>query len=258
MNAEGEIVVAALGDSIHAGSPHWDPDPAVRERIGDELDERSQWEYWAARADRACVSATAASTASARTRSRSASTRASKARTSSSSRAASTTSPSTGTSLQRQRTCGSSSAAAAARPRVAIADVLPWNNGWPRAADPIARLNELIAALAAARACPCCPSTRRSRARTRRAGCATSGPPTATIRPSRATGGSASSPSACHERLRVPLHDRNAAAGPRARRRSRRTPRTGASTAGAPSPTTLRPPQSTRRSVCCWTRPARR
>ena len=41
------IVVACLGDSITAGSPFWDSDPAVRERIGGALDERSQWEYWA-------------------------------------------------------------------------------------------------------------------------------------------------------------------------------------------------------------------
>ena len=32
--------------------------------------------------------------------------------------------------------------------RVAIADVLPWNNGWPDAAPRIRRLNELIAQLA--------------------------------------------------------------------------------------------------------------
>ena len=51
MNAGGEIVVAALGDSINAGSPAWDPDPAVRATIGDALDPQSQWEYWAAQAD---------------------------------------------------------------------------------------------------------------------------------------------------------------------------------------------------------------
>ncbi len=50
-NGEGTIVVAALGDSITAGSPDWDPDPEVRARIGDKLDEQSQWEYWAARTD---------------------------------------------------------------------------------------------------------------------------------------------------------------------------------------------------------------
>ena len=44
-------VVACLGDSITAGSPLWDPDPAVRDRIGTATDERSQWEWWAARRD---------------------------------------------------------------------------------------------------------------------------------------------------------------------------------------------------------------
>jgi lysophospholipase L1-like esterase len=32
--------------------------------------------------------------------------------------------------------------------RVALADVLPWNNGWPDAAPKIRGLNELIAAIA--------------------------------------------------------------------------------------------------------------
>ena len=45
-----EIVVAVAGDSISAGSPSWDPDPAVRARI-DSPDERSQWQWWAARMD---------------------------------------------------------------------------------------------------------------------------------------------------------------------------------------------------------------
>jgi lysophospholipase L1-like esterase len=44
------IVVAVAGDSISAGSPLWDPDPAVRARIATP-DERSQWQWWAARAD---------------------------------------------------------------------------------------------------------------------------------------------------------------------------------------------------------------
>src|SRR5215470_17064919 len=44
------IVVAVAGDSISAGSPLWDPDPAVRARI-EAPDERSQWQWWAARAD---------------------------------------------------------------------------------------------------------------------------------------------------------------------------------------------------------------
>jgi lysophospholipase L1-like esterase len=43
-------VVAALGDSITAGSPRWDPNPDIRERIGSQLDQRSQYELWAERA----------------------------------------------------------------------------------------------------------------------------------------------------------------------------------------------------------------
>src|SRR3981189_3340563 len=44
-------IVACLGDSITAGSPLWDPDPAVRARIGDALDARSQWQGGAAQLD---------------------------------------------------------------------------------------------------------------------------------------------------------------------------------------------------------------
>jgi len=44
------IVVAVAGDSISAGSPLWDPDPAVRARIP-APDERSNWQWWAAQAD---------------------------------------------------------------------------------------------------------------------------------------------------------------------------------------------------------------
>jgi lysophospholipase L1-like esterase len=39
--------VAVVGDSISAGSPLWDPDPAVRARMA-APDERSQWQWWAA------------------------------------------------------------------------------------------------------------------------------------------------------------------------------------------------------------------
>src|ERR1700733_200093 len=42
------IVVAVVGDSISAGSPLWDPDPVVRAAIA-HPDERSQWQWWAAR-----------------------------------------------------------------------------------------------------------------------------------------------------------------------------------------------------------------
>jgi lysophospholipase L1-like esterase len=48
--ATASIVVAVVGDSISAGSPLWDPDPAVLAEIA-APDERSQWQWWAARAD---------------------------------------------------------------------------------------------------------------------------------------------------------------------------------------------------------------
>jgi lysophospholipase L1-like esterase len=44
-------LIAVVGDSISAGSPLWDPDPLVRARIGARADERSQWQWWAAKRD---------------------------------------------------------------------------------------------------------------------------------------------------------------------------------------------------------------
>jgi lysophospholipase L1-like esterase len=43
------VLIAALGDSITAGAPLWDPDPRVRERLADALNSQSQYEYWATR-----------------------------------------------------------------------------------------------------------------------------------------------------------------------------------------------------------------
>lgn len=40
------MIIVSIGDSITAGSPLWDPDPAVRAEI-DKPDERSQWQWWA-------------------------------------------------------------------------------------------------------------------------------------------------------------------------------------------------------------------
>ncbi|MET0731204.1 MAG: GDSL-type esterase/lipase family protein [Solirubrobacterales bacterium] len=47
----GGVVVAALGDSISAGNPAYDPDPGRRAALGFGDDERSQYESWAERAD---------------------------------------------------------------------------------------------------------------------------------------------------------------------------------------------------------------
>ena len=50
-SGNGKIVAAALGDSITAGSPGYDPDPKAAAYLGFGSDVRSQWEYWAGKAD---------------------------------------------------------------------------------------------------------------------------------------------------------------------------------------------------------------
>lgn len=45
---QGGTPVTALGDSITAGAPLWDPDKATRDSLGAGVaDEKSQYEYWA-------------------------------------------------------------------------------------------------------------------------------------------------------------------------------------------------------------------
>jgi lysophospholipase L1-like esterase len=48
---DATTVVGALGDSITAGTPFWDPNPRVREQITEGLDERHAWPYWAEQAN---------------------------------------------------------------------------------------------------------------------------------------------------------------------------------------------------------------
>ena len=158
VNAEGEIVVAALGDSIHAGSPAWDPDPDVRAQIGDALDPQSQWEYWAAQADprlrfrncgvygertdqiakrlEACavgadvlvVQGGINDIAQGRDVERAA--------------------ENLRALVRRGKELGL---------RVTVANVLPWNGGWPRSEAAINRLNELIEELAREEGVPVLP-----------------------------------------------------------------------------------------------------
>jgi len=49
-HAPDAIVIGIVGDSISAGTPDWDPDPAVRATIA-APNEQSAWPYWAAQAD---------------------------------------------------------------------------------------------------------------------------------------------------------------------------------------------------------------
>ena len=138
------ILVAVAGDSISAGSPLWDPDPAVRARIP-VPDERSQWQWWASRADPRLEFRTTAVYGE---------------RTDQIARRlglvlddadvlvvqggindvvqrrpVEDAARNIEAMLERGRAAGLA---------LAVTDVLPWNNGDARAADDIGRLNELI------------------------------------------------------------------------------------------------------------------
>jgi lysophospholipase L1-like esterase len=142
------IVVCALGDSITAGSPGYDPDPAERERHGFGDDPESQWEHWAALRDPRLEF-----------------------------RNHGIYGQRTDQIAARLEACAAGAdvlvvqggindivhgrpvEAAAENLRwmvrrggelglgVALADVLPWNNGWPGAEPQIRRLNELLVAI---------------------------------------------------------------------------------------------------------------
>jgi lysophospholipase L1-like esterase len=138
------IVVAVAGDSISAGSPLWDPDPAVRARIP-APDERSQWQWWAAQADERLEFRTTAVYGE---------------RTDQIARrlelvlaGADVLVVQGGINDVVQRRPVEDAArnleamldrGRAAGVMVAVADVLPWNNGDERAAEGIRRLNRLI------------------------------------------------------------------------------------------------------------------
>jgi lysophospholipase L1-like esterase len=144
------IVVAVAGDSISAGSPLWDPDEGVRPRIA-APDERSQWQYWASRADPRLEFRTTAVYGE---------------RTDQIARrlelvlaGADVLVVQGGINdiVQRRslyEAAGSLEAmldrGRAAGLALSVADVLPWNNGDGRAAEDIARLNALIRQLAVA------------------------------------------------------------------------------------------------------------
>jgi lysophospholipase L1-like esterase len=143
------IAVAALGDSITAGSPRWDPDPRVRRRLGAAADPRSQYEYWAAMKDprlefsnygvygertdqialrldecaEGCEVLVVQGGINDIAQNRPTEALAENLRA----------------MVRRGKERGL---------RVALADVLPWNNGYPHAAEPIEILNERLRALA--------------------------------------------------------------------------------------------------------------
>ena len=142
---EERILVAALGDSITAGSPGYDPDPERRRQLGFGSNEESQWPHWARKKDRrlefrncgvygertdeiarrleGCARGAAVLIVQGGindiAQGRSVERAAGNLRR----------------MVRRGREIGL---------RVALVDLLPWNNGYPAADAEIRRLNELI------------------------------------------------------------------------------------------------------------------
>jgi lysophospholipase L1-like esterase len=151
------VIVACLGDSITAGSPLWDPDAGVRARI-EAPDERSQWLWWAMRANPDLdlrnhgVYGERTDEIAARL------TRAIEGVEALvvqggindvvQGRPVEQAAANLAGMLHRARHAGL---------RVAIADVLPWNNGDGRAANDIARLNTLVRSIAEGQNVPLLP-----------------------------------------------------------------------------------------------------
>jgi lysophospholipase L1-like esterase len=163
----GPVLVAALGDSITAGNPGYDPSPRARAAFGFGHDPRSQYEYWAQRADprlrfRNCGvfgEPTAAIAARLRGCARGADVLivqggindiAQSLRQPPSLRRLTTTEAATnlGQMVEQGRQLGL---------RVALADVLPWNRAYPAAAPLIDRLNRLIGVTAKLERVPLLP-----------------------------------------------------------------------------------------------------
>jgi len=143
------MIVAALGDSITAGSPGWDPDPVVRARI-EQPDPESQYEHWAALLDprlefRNC-GIYGQRTDEIATRLEECAAGADVLIVQggindiAQRRPVEPAAENLRAMVQRGRELGL---------QVLVADVLPWNNGYPAAEAPIRCLNELIAGIEA-------------------------------------------------------------------------------------------------------------
>ena len=151
------MIIACLGDSITAGSPLWDPDPQVRKKI-DEPDERSQWTWWAMR-EHADLDLRNHGVYGERT------DQIAKRYDLAVEGAEALVVQGGINDVVQGRPVEQAAAAIAgllhrarnAGLRVAVADVLPWNNGDSRAATDITRLNALIRSIADGQGVPLFP-----------------------------------------------------------------------------------------------------
>ncbi len=147
-NSDLPSSMAALGDSITAGAPLWDPDPAVRRRLGPDLLPESQYEYWAERRlpgirfHNCGVSGERTDEIARRLDSCAEGARGLIVQGGINDivqgRPVSRAAANLRLMVRRGKVKGL---------RVGLAEVLPWNNGYPRAAGTIRRLNRLIRAI---------------------------------------------------------------------------------------------------------------
>jgi lysophospholipase L1-like esterase len=144
----GTTLVATLGDSITAGSPGYDPDALQRDALGFGADEKSQWQYWAhkahpdlrfrncgiygqrtdeiaARLDRCVQDAQMLIVQGG-------------INDIAQGRPVEAAAANLRRMVERGKQLGL---------RLAITELLPWNNGYPQADPPIRRLNDLIRAI---------------------------------------------------------------------------------------------------------------
>jgi lysophospholipase L1-like esterase len=155
---EETTLVAALGDSITAGSPGYEPDPRQRDNLGFGADEKSQWEYWAQRSHpelrfRNCgVYGERTDEIAARLDECATGARILVVQGGindiAQGRPVETAAQNLRELVRRGKGLGL---------QVAIAELLPWNNGWPQADPKIRRLNELIRSLAREERVPVLP-----------------------------------------------------------------------------------------------------
>jgi lysophospholipase L1-like esterase len=155
---QGGILVATLGDSITSGSPGYDPDPQMRDALGFGSNEKSQWQYWAAKKDprlrfRNCGiygqrTDQIAERLDACARGAEVLIVQGGINDIAQGRSVDVAAANLRRMVERGKSLGL---------RVAIAELLPWNNGWPEADPKIQRLNGLIHELARSEQVPVLP-----------------------------------------------------------------------------------------------------